>query len=366
MPRQVLTDHEVPVVRLPGGTPRLAESLVRPTAPSSSDLSPDVHNDAPPTGTDLATEPPRIGPGAGSFRFVDGLSGERKPLTVWYYRPPRLPAAAPVVFVMHGVKRDADNYRDTWMAAAELFGFLLLCPKFAKKDYPRSAYQLGNLADSAGRPLPQDEWTFNVIEHLFDFVKETTGNTSERYHIYGHSAGGQFVHRLALFMPEARYETAITANAGWYTMPTFAGSKFPYGLKGSAGTPETLKKAFGRRLVILLGERDTDADDPHLRKSTATSRQGANRFERGQAFHATAREEAESLGVTLNWRLHTVPGAAHLQQQMMPAAARAIFANDERLRQEPASPAETAPSSTQALLRRALARFDPRNIGRKR
>lgn len=314
-------------------------------------------------GTSHVNEPPRIELGAGSFRFVGGSSGERKPLTVWYYRPPRLSAAAPVVFVMHGVKRDADSYRDTWMAAAELFGFLLLCPEFAKVDYPRSAYGLGNLIDGAGESLPEDEWTFNVIEDLFDSVKEATGNTSERYHIYGHSAGGQFVHRLALFMPQARHEIAITANAGWYTMPTFD-KKFPYGLKGSAGTPKMLKKAFGRRLVILLGERDTDANDPHLRKSSAASRQGANRLERGQAFHATARQEAESLGVTLNWRLETVPGAAHLQHQMMPAAARAIFENDEHPRQEPASPAETVPSPTKTLLRCALARLDPRNIGR--
>ncbi len=316
-------------------------------------------------GTNSVNEPLRIGPGAGSFRFVDGSSGGRKPLTVWYYRPPRLSVAAPVVFVMHGVKRDADSYRDTWMAAAELFGFLLLCPEFAKKDYPRSAYGLGNLIDGAGESLPEDEWTFNVIEDLFDSVKEATGNTSERYHIYGHSAGGQFVHRLALFMPQARYETAITANAGWYTMPTFGGSRFPYGLKGSAGTPENLKKTFGRRLVILLGESDTDANDPHLRKSSAASRQGANRFERGQAFHATAREEAEDLGVTLNWRLETVPGAVHLQHQMMPAAARALFADDERHpRERPVSPAGTAASPTKALPGRAPTRLDWQNIGR--
>ena len=315
-------------------------------------------------GTSPANEPPQIEPGAGSFRFVDGSSGRRKPLTVWYYRPPRLSTTAPVVFVMHGVKRDADSYRDTWMAAAELFGFLLLCPEFAKVDYPRSAYGLGNLTDGAGEPLPEDEWTFNVIEYLFDFVKASTDNTSERYHIYGHSAGGQFVHRLALFMPQARYETAITANAGWYTMPTFD-KKFPYGLKGSAGTPETLKKAFGRRLVILLGERDTDANDPHLRKSSAASRQGANRLERGQAFHATARQEAEDLGTTLNWRLETVPGAAHLQHQMMPAAARALFANDDQHpREESISPAGTAASPTKALPGRAPTRFDWQNIGR--
>lgn len=261
----------------------------------------------------------------GSFRFVDELGNADKPLTVWYYRPLHLSITAPIVFVMHGVKRDADNYRDTWMVAAERFKFLLLCPEFAAADYPRTAYQLGNLVDGAGKPLPKARWTFSAIEHLFDFVKKTSGNTSERYYIYGHSAGGQFVHRLALFLPEARYATAITANAGWYTMPTFSGKTFPYGLKGSVSTPEKLKGAFGRRLVVLLGERDTDANDPHLRKSFAARKQGRNRFERGCTFYATAQAEAARLGVALNWTLDTVPEAAHFQQQMMPTASEALF-----------------------------------------
>src|SRR3712207_6943257 len=67
-----------------------------------------------------------------------------------------------------------------------------------------------------------------LFRSLFDFVREATGNPSEQYRIYGHSAGAQFVHRLALFVPEARFATAIAANAGWYTMPTFDGKKFPY------------------------------------------------------------------------------------------------------------------------------------------
>jgi dienelactone hydrolase len=286
---------------------------------------PETGNDAPPAGAGPAA------PGVvGRFRFADDRGEPAKPLTVWYYQPLRLPVDAPIVFVMHGVKRDADHYRDTWMRAAERMGFVLICPRFARADYPRGAYQLGNLVNDAGEPLPQNTWTFNAIERLFDFVKDATGNASERYYIYGHSAGGQFVHRLALFVPEARYAAAVTANAGWYTMPTFDGDEFPYGLEDSMITPDELKRAFGRRLVVLLGERDTNAGDPHLRRTSAARRQGKNRFERGHAFYATAKTEAARLGVELNWVLHTVPEAAHLQQQMMPAAAVALFANGEQ------------------------------------
>jgi hypothetical protein len=270
--------------------------------------------------------PALIGPGAGNFRFVDDRNSADKPLTVWYYRPLHISAAiVPIVFVMHGAKRDADNYRDNWRDAAKRFGFLLICPEFAQPNYPRAAYQLGNLVDGGGKPLPEEGWTFGMIERLFDFVREATGNTSEHYCIYGHSAGAQFVHRLALFVPAARYATAIAANAGWYTMPTFDSKKFPYSLKDSGSTPERLKKALGKRLVILLGERDTDADDPYLRRSKGARRQGINRFERGHTFYTTACGEAAELEMTSNWELVTVPGAAHLDPQMIPAAARELF-----------------------------------------
>lgn len=273
-----------------------------------------------------AGEPALIGPGAGNFHFVDDRNSADKSLTVWYYRPLHISATiAPIVFVMHGAKRDADNYRDNWRDAAERFGFLLICPEFAQPNYPRAAYQLGNLVDSGGKPLPEDRWTFGMIERLFDFVREATGNTSEQYCIYGHSAGAQFVHRMALFVPAARYATAIAANAGWYTMPTFDSKRFPYSLKDSGSTPERLKKALGERLVILLGERDTDADDPYLRRSKGARRQGINRFERGHTFFTTACGEAAELGMTSNWELLTVPGAAHLDPQMIPAAARELF-----------------------------------------
>jgi hypothetical protein len=273
-----------------------------------------------------AGRPALIGPGAGNFQFVDDRSSAEKFLTVWYYRPLHISdAIAPIVFVMHGAKRDADNYRDNWRDAAERFGFLLICPEFAQPNYPRAAYQLGNLVDGGGEPLPEEGWTFGMIERLFDFVREATGNTSQQYRIYGHSAGAQFVHRMALFVPAARYATAIAANAGWYTMPTFDSKKFPYSLKDSGSTPERLKKALGKRLVILLGERDTDADDPYLRRSKGARRQGINRFERGLTFYTTACGEAAELGMTSNWELVTVPGAAHLDPQMIPAAARELF-----------------------------------------
>lgn len=97
---------------------------------------------------------------------------------------------------------------------------------------------------------------------------------------------------------------------------------FPYGLRG---TDASLEAAFSRRLVVLLGEADTDPEDPFLRTTEEATRQGATRLERGHAFCKAAREKAAMLGADLEWKLEVVPGATHLDRQMMPAAAREIF-----------------------------------------
>src|SRR5262249_18423379 len=149
-------------------------------------------------------------------------------------------------------------------------------------------------------------WSYTVIEHLFDHVKRVTGNQSTTYNIYGHSAGAQFVHRMVLFMPQARIHVAVAANAGFYTMPVDS-IDYPYGIGQSPLTVDRLGTAFQRRLVVLLGTADTDPNHPELCKTSEAEAQGPHRFARGRRFFATAQAMARRLNARLNWRLATVP-----------------------------------------------------------
>jgi alpha-beta hydrolase superfamily lysophospholipase len=182
--------------------------------------------------------------------------------------------------------------------------------------------------DSKGKPVERSKWTFSAIEHLFDHVKAAAKNTSKRYYIYGHSAGGQFVHRFVLFMPEARYERAIAANPGWYTMPQLEVA-FPYGMRNTTANEVGLKKSFANSLVLLLGDEDTNRDDPNLRKSPGADLQGLTRFERGKNFYKKAQEEAGKLETPLAWKQETVRGAGHSDKQMSGAAAKALFSRSQ-------------------------------------
>lgn len=263
-----------------------------------------------------------VAPGAGSFSFVDEKGDASRQITVYTYLPSGLEAsAAPIVFVMHGVSKNARGYRDVWIEHAEKNRFMVIAPLFDAAQWGGGRYAYASIVGRDGNLRDPSLWSLNVIEHLFDAIKGATGNNTPRYFIYGHSEGGQFVHRLVLFLPDARYARAVAANPGWYTMPTLAVG-FPYGLGGSPATEASLKKSLGREFFLMLGDRDTDVTDKNLRKTAQAMAQGKHRFERGQNYMKEANVRAADLKTTLEWKVQVVPGAAHENSKMSgPAAA---------------------------------------------
>lgn len=225
---------------------------------------------------------------------------------------------------MHGTKRNGETYRDAWLSHARNGRFLLLVPEFTKQEYPNSlGYNLGNMFSRSGARIDEASWSFTVIEDLFDHVNAITHNKQSSYSIYGHSAGGQFVHRLMMFKPKARIRTAIAANAGWYTLPT-DDTAFPYGLKDSGIVSSSVSNSFGKHLIILLGDKDTDPNHKSLRRTNEAMQQGEHRFARGHHFYKTAVTAAEEQNVPLKWQLKVVPGVEHHDSDMSPAAAELL------------------------------------------
>ena len=85
----------------------------------------------------------------------------------------------------------------------------------------------GNMLDSAGRILPKSQWALTTIERLFDAVQHGLALKRNDYDIVGFSGGAQFVHRLVLFVPEARFRRAVAASAARYAFPSWS-ERFPY------------------------------------------------------------------------------------------------------------------------------------------
>jgi poly(3-hydroxybutyrate) depolymerase len=263
-------------------------------------------------------------PGRGVARLeVEDQWG--KPVPVYVYEPAKLRRDSPVLFVLHGLRGNAEEYLEAWIPEADRHGVLLVAPQFSAARYRSSrVYQAGNVLDSRGRPNGRRQWVFREIERIFDSVREATGNRSPRYLLYGHSAGAQFVHRMVMLMPEARFAAAVAANAGSYTMADFEVS-YPYGLGGAPVDRKQLRAALARPLVLLLGEQDDDPKSPNLPDSAAARRQGAHRLARGRVFFEEAQRVARNLDADFAWRLEAVPGVGHDHRKMVRAAGRLLF-----------------------------------------
>ncbi|HEY9360298.1 MAG TPA: hypothetical protein VIQ50_07695 [Xanthobacteraceae bacterium] len=100
------------------------------------------------------------------------------------------------------------------------------------------------------------DFTGRLVLDLVDWVRREEGRPIA-YSLFGHSAGGQFLDRLAAFVPtEAR--RIVVANAGSYVFPSLE-IDAPFGLgKVYSGTQgeAALRRYLEQPLTIYLGQGD--------------------------------------------------------------------------------------------------------------
>lgn len=260
--------------------------------------------------------------GKWSFVFADKRGHADRPMRVYTYRPRQCDETCPIQFVMHGVNRNASDYRDYWELAADRYGIIVVAPEFSQANWPKGAgYNRGDVDATDER----EKWAFAAIEHLFDEIRAG----QKDYRIFGHSAGAQFVHRFLYFRPGNRASVAVAANAGWYTLPEWregkAKFKWPHSLVEARVGEKEAREAMGRRLLVLLGEGDTDPNDPNLDRTEGSAAQGAHRLERGENFFKAATTLARETGAAFAWELSYVPGTSHKGAEMSRAAADLLY-----------------------------------------
>lgn len=245
-----------------------------------------------------------------------------KPIKVHYYIPKGDVTRMPILLVLPGVNRNAADYRQAWLAAADQKGVMVFSLEFPSGTYSGSEYIEGGMMGAQGLK-PEAEWTFSMIEPLFDFITADLKSSRTTYDLWGHSAGAQFVHRYLLFKPGARIGQAASANAGWYTTPELS-VDFPYGLKGTAATAATLQQVLGKKLLLQLGTADTDPNDPNLNHTPGAELQGPHRYARGQHFWQKA-QTASLSGRPFGWQKQEVAGVAHDYTRMAASASALMY-----------------------------------------
>jgi hypothetical protein len=276
--------------------------------------------------------------GSGQFTIDGGEGYTEKLIDVYYHLPISFDESTKVLVVVPGAGRNGWSYRDSWVEASEKYNVLILSPSYSKDFYPRFwnynvARMLSDVKINKAKSAIEsytvvadsNEWIFSDFDRIFDYSAIKLNLSAKKYDMFGHSAGGQILHRLALFDFKNKANRLLASNSGWYTVPTFK-ENFPYGLNNGVSTQEKIGSAFKSKLTIFLGELDNEHETRgHLVRNSELDVQGTYRLSRGKYFFIKAKELASSLNAKFNWNIHIVQGVGHDYKNMGKAAATYLY-----------------------------------------
>lgn len=260
--------------------------------------------------------------GKGVIRFDYYKPLSHKPVNIHYYIPEGNSKEMPVLFLLPGINRNAEDYLQAWEKYAINKKVMIFSLEFSSAMYSSEEYIEGGMFKN-NTLKPEEEWTFSIIEPIFEFICKDLSGTQKTYDLWGHSAGAQFVHRYLMFKPQAHVNRAVSANAGWYTLPDID-TEFPYGLKNTLITADVLPDLLSKSLIVQLGTADTDENDPNLNHTPGADAQGKNRYDRGLYFFSKATDLGKNYE-RFNWSKVEVKGVGHSYTQMAANAAGLLY-----------------------------------------
>jgi len=253
-----------------------------------------------------------IGPGDGE----QSASLPGTTLQVFTYRPAKCtPGLLLVVF--HGTERNAGPYRDHARPLADKLCATVVAPKFDKGRFPRDAYQYGGVADH-GRVVPAGGRPVDLVAPLVSWAQGAAGRADMPYVLIGHSAGAQFLSRVAAFTSPNAVRIVIANPSTWVMPSTTTSAPFGFGgLKPAQEAERALRAYLGQPVVVDLGGIDTGSEE--LDVSADGMAQGPYRLARGRNAFNSAKSAAESHGWPFNWTLIEVLGVGHSSTKMFSA-----------------------------------------------
>jgi hypothetical protein len=264
-------------------------------------------------------------PGRASIVFADPAGDPDRPVTLHAYRPEGWRSDGQVVLVMHGMGRNGDEYRDFWIEAAERHKLLIVAPTFPANLFPTPETYNNGFVLAGDGTLRQPEWRgYRIPARVVAALRDAGLMTRQKALIFGHSAGGQFLHRLLSTEPSDVFEAAMVGNPGWFSLPDLD-RPFPDGLGGIGVGEADLARLLAFPMTILSGEADVATSGPSLPSQPEAIAQGPHRFARALTYFEAGKAEAARRGLPFNWKRVTVPHIGHDGAAMSRVAASLWF-----------------------------------------
>ncbi len=216
------------------------------------------------------------------------------------YVPESIHVNRPPLVTVHGISRNAGEHIFQFCSFADRYGVAVIAPHF-----PRSSHRWFQRLKENDEGVAADA----AFDLTLNTAEDTFGLSFAKFRIFGHSAGGQYVHRYLMAHPD-RADRASLFAPGWYSLPT-NDHKFPYGIGGEKSPVKSLDRFLNVFVQVLVGERDR-ARDASLRKSRKLdSTQGGDRVERANTWVQAMRQAAIDAGQPPRVLLNTIADAGH-------------------------------------------------------
>ena len=153
--------------------------------------------------------------GRNTIQYIDEDRNSDRPFKLQTYRPYGYTPDRPVVIVQHGVLRNGDEYRDFWVEAADKHKLLIVALTFSNEIWPGvESYNNGRVFSAGGNPRHIDGWTYALVGNVIKDMIDGEFTDGQNVYLFGHSAGGQFVHRLMSSQSHAPFKAVAAGNPG--------------------------------------------------------------------------------------------------------------------------------------------------------
>jgi hypothetical protein len=230
-------------------------------------------------------------------------------LKIFTYRPACTPRLILAVFA--GLERNAGPYRDAARPLADTLCAIVVSPEFDRDRFPTWRYQRGGVVEH-GRFLPPGHRTVDFVAPLIGWARGVSAQPNLPYALIGHSAGAQFLSRVAAYTaPDAAH--IVIANPSSWVLPSLV-EDAPYGFGKVPQAEQALRAYLARPITVLLGGADTHTHN--LSTEPEAVAQGTNRLERGRNTFVSAEKVAREHGWAFGWTEAEVSGVGHSATRM--------------------------------------------------
>lgn len=227
--------------------------------------------------------------------------------------------------------RAAETFIRRWIDLADRHHVALLAPAFDQANFGGHAGPGGGSRGLFGRHVGADVF----VNAIVDDMRAALPGLPEKFGLYGHSAGGQFVSRYVVMHPR-RVATAVISAAGTFAFPdpevawTNGMQPLRRRIRWSddepwreieiVPDPDGWVQAAQIPITVVVGARDTAPVD------AIPGNPGRTHVERARAWVRAMNDLARAHGHVPRVRHVEVPDVGHDSARLTPACQRAMLA----------------------------------------